>query len=358
MIRRGFRVFLPAIAAVALLAPCGANAAPPTGLAVTPSPYKLKADWELPPGMESALIEVSENQDMSVPFIEDPLDAALITYETTIEPGVHYVRVAAVAAGCQAACLLEYSGIVQVTIPPAPPAPVLTAVGHVGRHLTATWTLGAGTENSFIEAATSQATYPEGDFVDWVLFEPVLDPGQTTYTSPDPLDPGVYYVHVAAFDPLCPFELFCPDLFSDVVPVTIPPDPTPAPQPQPQTLPSPPPPTPPADKVTSFATLKCASTQKAGTLVVRAAMPENGTITVGGTVSVPNASKVFKLKRVTVKAIAGKTVKINVKLSAKALKAAKKALRRHRKVKASLTVTAKDGAGNSRSEKRSVKLKV
>ena len=86
-------------------------------------------------------------------------------------------------------------------------------------------------------------------------------------------------------------------------------------------------------------------------------MPENGTITVGGTVSVPNASKVFKLKRVTVNAVAGKTVKIKVKLPGKALKATRKALKRRRKVKASLTVTAKDGAGNSRSEKRSVKLK-
>ena len=241
-----------------------------------------------------------------------------------------------------------------VEIPPAPPAPVLTSVGHAARHLTATWTLGAGTENYFIEAATSQVTGPDGDFVDWVLFDPVLGPNQTTYTSLDPLDPGHYYVHVAALDPLCPIELFCPDLFSDTVLVTIPPDPTP--RRSRLFLPSPPPP-PPADKVTSFATLKCASTQKAGNLVVQAAMPENGTITVGGTVSVPNASKVFKLKRVTVNAVAGKTVKIKVKLPGKALKATRKALKRRRKVKASLTVTAKDGAGNSRSEKRSVKLK-
>ncbi len=152
----------------------------------------------------------------------------------------------------------------------------------------------------------------------------------------------------------CPIELSCPDLFSNILTVTIPPDPQPV---RAQSQPPPPLPAPPADKVTSFATLKCASTQKAGNLVVQAAMPENGTITVGGTVSVPNASKVFKIKRVTVNAVAGKTVKIKVKLPAKALKATRKALKRRRKVKASLTVTAKDGAGNSRSEKRSVKLK-
>ena len=353
MIRRGFRVLLPAIAAVALLAPGAAQAAAPTGLTVTPGPYSLQADWGLPAGMESQLIEVSENQDLSSPFIADPLSPNEITYSTSVVPGVVYVRVAAVPAGCPT-CAREYSEIVQSQIPPARPAPVLTSVGHAGRYPTATWTLGAGTVNYYIEAATSPAMSSDG-FDDWVWVDFQLDPTQTTYTSPEQLDPGFYYVHVAAYDSSCPIDLLCPDLFSNILTVTIPPDPQPVPQAQSQ--PPPPLPAPPADKVTSFATLKCASTQKAGTLVVQAAMPENGTITVGGTVSVPNASKVFKLKRVTVNAIAGKTVKIKVKLPGKALKATRKALKRHRKVKASLTVTAKDGAGNSRSEKRSVKLK-
>jgi hypothetical protein len=111
------------------------------------------------------------------------------------------------------------------------------------------------------------------------------------------------------------------------------------------------------DKVTSFSSLKVASSQKAANLFVTASMPESGTIAVGGTVSVPNASKVFKLKTVSVKTLPGATMKIRVKLSSKALKAAKKALGRHRKVRANLSITARDAAGNTKTEKRSVKLK-
>jgi hypothetical protein len=50
-------------------------------------------------------------------------------------------------------------------------------------------------------------------------------------------------------------------------------------------------------------------------------------------------------------------VTLKVKLAKKALKAVKKALKRHKKPKASLTITAKDATGNKRSEKRVVKLK-
>ncbi len=88
-------------------------------------------------------------------------------------------------------------------IPPAPPAPVLTSVGHTGRYLTATWTLGAGTENYYIEPATSPDMSSDG-FDDWVWVDYQLDPTQTTYTSPEQLDPGFYHVHVAAYDPLVP----------------------------------------------------------------------------------------------------------------------------------------------------------
>ena len=109
--------------------------------------------------------------------------------------------------------------------------------------------------------------------------------------------------------------------------------------------------------MTSFSTLAVASSQKATGLTVKATMPENGTITVGGTVSVPNASKVFKLKPVSSNATAGQTVTLKVKLAKKALKAIKKAIKRHKKPKASLTITAKDAKGNTRIEKRSVKLK-
>jgi hypothetical protein len=50
-------------------------------------------------------------------------------------------------------------------------------------------------------------------------------------------------------------------------------------------------------------------------------------------------------------------VTVKLKLAKQVLKAAKKALKRKKKVKASLTITARDAAGNTKIEKRAVKLK-
>jgi hypothetical protein len=89
--------------------------------------------------------------------------------------------------------------------------------------------------------------------------------------------------------------------------------------------------------------------------LARASMPENGTITVGGTVNVPGASKVFKLEAVTVKALAGKAVSIKVKFQRRVLKAVRRGLKGKRTVKAKLTIMARDGAGNRKLEKRTVR---
>jgi hypothetical protein len=121
--------------------------------------------------------------------------------------------------------------------------------------------------------------------------------------------------------------------------------------------PPPPPKCPPACDVVTFSVLKVASSQKLKKLAVRAALDEPGTISVTGTVSVPNASKVYKLKAVTVNVFVGATMTIRVKLPKKALKAARRALRRGKKVKAKLTVTARDRVGNQKAERRSVNLK-
>jgi hypothetical protein len=343
------------LVAGALLLPASALGAPPTGLTVGyNSTYYLTASWTLPAGMRSDIIEVSQSSNVGVggaflyPYIADHgLTATQTTYTTPyqIAPGTYYVHVAAVVAGCTTTCVDEFSEIKTVTIPtpPPPPAPTLVSVGQTSRHITASWTLGPGTQSSVIEVAGKPDTYQGGYFLDENTFYDELSPSQTTYESPGQFPPGVYYVNVAAYDPSCPF---CGASFSSVGQVTLPPDPVPTP---------PPPPAP--DKVTSFSALKCASTQKVSKIIVQAAMAENGTITVGGTVNVPNASKVYKLKSVSVTAAAGKTVKVNVKLAKKTVKAVKRALKRRKKVKARLTITAKDSAGNVKTEKRAVKLK-
>jgi hypothetical protein len=355
--KRTAREFLTlGVLAAGLLWPVAAQAAAPTNLVVSQNvPYHLSASWALPAGMESNLLEVSTSA-ITAPdgaFADALISADLSPPQTTydsplVQPGTYYVHVAAVAAGCTSTCVNEFSDVEQLTIPPAP-APVLNSVGQSSRHLTANWSLDPPAENEFIEAATSPATYPEGDFLveDSVLFE-FLDPGATSYTSTDQLPPGVYYVHVAAYDPRC---VFCNYTFSGTLQLTIPADAQPAAPPPPPAVQAQ------SDKVTAFAALKVAAIQRVDRLVVEAGMTENGRITVGGTINVPNAARVFKLEAVSVNVAAGKTLKIRVKVAKRALKAIKRALKRHKKVRANLTVTAKDAAGNTKTEKRTVRLK-
>jgi hypothetical protein len=241
-----------------------------------------------------------------------------------------------------------------LSLPPAaqadPMPPVLTSVGHSGGYLTAGWTLGPGTEADFIEAATSPETYPEGNFLaENTPLVDFLDPGQTAYASPIKLEPGLYFVHVAAYDPLCPVSP-CLDVFTETVRVTV--EPAPPPTQSGPTSAAPPP-----DRTTGFAMLAVASRQRAGALAVEFAMPEAGTVTVSGTIDLPNAAKAHKLKAVAVKVVPGKTLRVKVKLPKRTLVAVTNALRRRKKVKANLTITARDAAGNTKTEKRSVKLR-
>jgi len=344
--------------ALAIALPAAANAAAPTGLTVQlQQPYKLFAQWTLPPGTDSHLLEIATSPDTGQDgsfkhvVISDPLTPAQMSDTPKALPqGTYWVHVSGVATGCGVACVDEFTGAVEVTIP-TPPAPVLESVGQVARNVTATWSLDPGLDNEVIEVATSPETYPEGEFLieNTVLID-LLDPGVTNYTSSDPLPAGVYYVHVGASDPSCPIGV-CPNVFSNVRQLGIPPDPEQHPVAT-QSLPKPRP-----DTVTDFSALKCASTQKAGNLIVQASMLESGTITVEGTLSVPNAARIFKLRAVSVSVRANQTVRIKLKLPARALRAAKRALKRRRTVKARLTITARDGLGNTKSEKRAVKLK-
>ena len=86
-------------------------------------------------------------------------------------------------------------------------------------------------------------------------------------------------------------------------------------------------------------------------------LDEIADVTVTGSVSVPGASKVYRIKKVTKRVAAGKRTRIGLKLSKKARKAIKKALKNGQKPKAKLTVTAKDLAGQRTVKRPSVKLK-
>jgi len=83
-------------------------------------------------------------------------------------------------------------------------APVLLSVGHVDRHPMATWSLPAGVESRVIEVATSLAVDSDGAFLpENVATWDNLESEQTSWTSPDQVDPGTYYVHVSGFHLAC-----------------------------------------------------------------------------------------------------------------------------------------------------------
>jgi peptidoglycan/xylan/chitin deacetylase (PgdA/CDA1 family) len=109
-----------------------------------------------------------------------------------------------------------------------------------------------------------------------------------------------------------------------------------------------------ADKITAFASLKAKKTQRVGKLRVTASMAEPGTLSAFGTVKL---SKRFKLKKVSATALRGKLVSLRLKLSKKGLAAVKRALRHHKRVRAAITVVAKDLAGNVKTRTLTVTLR-
>ena len=132
-------------------------------------------------------------------------------------------------------------------------------------------------------------------------------------------------------------------------------NPTPNPNPNPQ-----PPPPPGPDTTTPGLALGGKTTQKAGKTVsvVVSATTEDLYASASGTVSVPGASKVYRLKSIANRFVAsGTKATLKLKVPRAALKAIKRALRGRKKVKASIKLTARDAAGNLTTGKRTVKLK-
>ena len=96
-----------------------------------------------------------------------------------------------------------------------------------------------------------------------------------------------------------------------------------------------------------------------GVVVVVECPNEACTATAGGTVPVPGAAKVYRLRSTTKEIAKGGKAKLKPRLSKKALKAIKRAMRRGKKLRAKVTVTVEDPGPpyNSASKKLSIKLK-
>jgi hypothetical protein len=121
----------------------------------------------------------------------------------------------------------------------------------------------------------------------------------------------------------------------------------------------PPPPVPP-DTTAPSAALSGKKTQKASmsVSVTVGCGAEACTASAGGSVNVPvtRAAKRLKLRSATAQIAAGSKATLKLGLSAKTLKAVKKALSRRAKVSAKIAVKTVDAAGNSSSRTRAVKL--
>jgi hypothetical protein len=230
----------------------------------------------------------------------------------------------------------------------APPSNV--QISESGGRITATWNEpGISDIPQTAEVARSPATAADGSFSAQGKIRQALEGYETSWISPV-LSNGTWYVHISAYElsEKCDVDddgnLRCPTAWSPTVTVRIGPGSGPSV----------------SDTVTDFKTLRVAKRQRMSRLLVRASMAERGTISVRAKVSVPaagRAAKVFKVKAVSAKAAANQTVTIRVKLSKELVKAAKRALARHKRVRASLTIVARDAAGNRKSAKRSVGLR-
>ena len=89
-------------------------------------------------------------------------------------------------------------------------------------------------------------------------------------------------------------------------------------------------------------------------MIVNVSADEAATLSASGTLSVPGASKVFKLRKTSATVDAGKSKKLKLTISRKTARAVKRALKKHRAVRANVTVIAVDGAGNKSTVKRKI----
>jgi peptidoglycan/xylan/chitin deacetylase (PgdA/CDA1 family) len=111
-----------------------------------------------------------------------------------------------------------------------------------------------------------------------------------------------------------------------------------------------------SDKVTAFGSLRVRKRQDVDHIRVFAAMLEPGRLSASGRVTIGRASRAIKLKRVSKRAVPGKLVKLRLRLSRNGLRAAKRAIRAHRRVRARIAITARDRPGNRVIAKRTIRL--
>jgi hypothetical protein len=233
-----------------------------------------------------------------------------------------------------------------------PPVLKLVTLEPNQNHPTTTWALPAGVTSQFVQTSRSSDVDENGYFTSVQTFN-TLDRTQTSFFDEYEFSNGVYYVHVAGHDQKCKGGVCPPIQFSEVMSFQVPGVAGAGPG---GALP----PTgggPGPDKVVPFQRLTFPAVQDVDKLFVRAQMSEAGTLRASATVSVAGASRVYKFKTVSRSVGANVLATLRLKLAKSRLKRVRRALRRGKRLKAKVTVTATDKAGNKRAQKATIRLK-
>ncbi len=265
--------------------------------------------------------------------------------------------------------------------PAAASAPTLKSAGAAGGLVTASWSLPPGVRSDFFEIARYpdvnvygyfrqklvRPGAPENGADSQVRFG-VLGTSQTSLTASDPeppLEAGTYYVHIAGHDAI---HTSCAQIeFSDIVQVTIDAggNGTSAGVVAPGTGVCPLPGAGggsggaiPGDKTAPTTTLSYSRRQDIDKVRVRARMSEAGTLTARALVDVGGLlARIYNFKATKRKVTGGVLTTLRPKLSAKKKRVLKRALRRGKRLRARVTVTATDRAGNTTTRHATIRLR-
>jgi hypothetical protein len=267
--------------------------------------------------------------------------------------------------------------------------PRLAAAGATGGIVTAGWSLPPNVSSQFVEIGKYLEVNAFGYFQCFRAPRPtacgqgesnllrfgVLSSDQTSLTAADvkpPLPAGTYYVHIAGHDAV---HTGCPQIeFSDIVELTIGPDGSGtssrvvAPGTGDCTLirgsggtagggggsgggia---------GDQLPPVAQLRYAKRQDIDKLTIRGRMSEPGTLTAKALVDVGGLlAKIYTFRPRTRKVSGGLLVRLPLKVSKKKKRALKRAMRRGKRLRARVTLTAVDRAGNATTKHAVVRLK-
>lgn len=256
----------------------------------------------------------------------------------------------------------------------SPPAmanpPSLQTVGARGGLVTGSWSLPSGVKSEFFEVAKypdvnvygyfrQKLVRPEGDPLNGAESQVrfgVLHSDQTSLTAADPKPPlpaGVYYVHIAGHD-ACGA---CPSIeFSATVEINIGPDGNSissrvvAPGTGGGIVAG--------DRIPPVAQLRYSKKQDIDKLLVRGRMSEPGTLTGRATVDVGGLlAKIYTFRPKSRKVTGGVLARLPLKISKKQKRALKRSMRRGKRLRARVALTATDRAGNSVTKHATIRLK-